>query len=355
MVHALYPIWKCHHFRRTQPELMQRARYVSSLIEYLFEQLTGEAAVSKCIASGSGFLDIHTLDWHDELLELVHLERDQFAELKDGPHWAGLRASIAGELGLQPGIPVTVGFSDGAMNQVGIGGDEQGTMSFSVGTSGAIRTIASQPLIPETPSTWCYYLYNGKRLVGAATQGAGNCVDWFAGNLPEGAGGYQALERVAEEIDVEQAPFFLPFIYGERSPGWQDQRLGGFLDVRPQHGVGDFYHALLEGILFNIYHCYTILSGLVGEPKEILISGGIMHSQLWLQMAADIFQRVLLTTGVTDDSIIGMSVVALQALVQLKEGEYKPRTAVAANPQRGKRQAYQERFQKYLELYELNR
>ena len=147
----------------------------------------------------------------------------------------------------------------------------------------------------------------------------------------------------------------MPFIYGERSPGWQDQRLGGFLDVRPQHGVGDFYHALLEGILFNIYHCYTILSGLVGEPKEILISGGIMHSQLWLQMAADIFQRVLLTTGVTDDSIIGMSVVALQALVQLKEGEYKPRTAVAANPQRGKRQAYQERFQKYLELYELNR
>ena len=38
-----------------------------------------------------------------------------------------------------------------------------------------------------------------------------------------------------------------------------------------------------------------------------------MHSQLWLQMAADIFQRVLLTTGVKDDSIIGMSVVALQA------------------------------------------
>ena len=58
------------------------------------------------------------------------LGKDQFAELKDGPHWAGLRASIAGELGLQPGIPVTVGFSDGAMNQVGIGGDEQGTMSF---------------------------------------------------------------------------------------------------------------------------------------------------------------------------------------------------------------------------------
>ena len=79
-----------------------------------------------------------------------------------------------------------------------------------------------------------------------------------------------------------------------------------------------------------------------------------MHSQLWLQMAADIFQRVLLTTGVTDDSIIGMSVVALQALVQLKRKSTSLELQ-CANPQLERGRLTRNAFKNTLKLYELNR
>ncbi|NLL42054.1 MAG: hypothetical protein GX251_01790 [Firmicutes bacterium] len=352
MVHAIYPLWKYFHLQKTKPELIGQTKHISSQIEYLFQELTGERAVSKCIASGTGFFNIHTLDWDDQLLDFAGLSPDSFSELKEGPYVGSLRTSVAEELGLPAGIPVTCGFADGAMNQVGIGGDRPGIMSFSVGTSAAIRMISATPVIPETPSTWCYYLYGGKRLVGAATQGACNCVDWFLENLPAQVGTYDSLEKLAWGRSIEDAPFFLPFIYGERCPGWQDRRLGSFRDVKATHSLGDFYLAILEGVLFNVYHCYKLLTEISQEPKEILISGGIMNSQLWLQMAADIFGRTLKTTGVKDASTVGAAVVALQAIGRLKAGQgYEPESVIGTPPPSIKAAVFEQRFQRYLELY----
>jgi gluconokinase len=354
MIHAMYPFWKYYHLLKTAPELIRKVRYISSQVEYVYEGLTGEIGVSKCITSASGFFNAHTMDWDEDLLAMVDLDPSQFSPLRDAPHWAGLRESIAKEVGLPVGLPVTVGFADGAMNQVGIGGDRAGIMSFSVGTSAAIRMVSLEPKIPDTPSTWCYYLYKGKRLVGASTQGACSCVDWFLNNLPMEIRSYDRFETEAAGIDIMKAPYFLPFLFGERCPGWQDQRLGGFFELRPSHRLADLYFAVLEGILFNVFHCYKMLTVMVGEPEKIVISGGIMNSKFWLQMAADIFGRELLTTGVTNDSTVGAAVIGIQAAGGLKQASDFEPALTRATPSPSKNiKLYQERFQKYLELYRL--
>ncbi|NLW56645.1 MAG: hypothetical protein GX050_08585 [Firmicutes bacterium] len=47
MVHAMYPAWKYYHLQATAPETIQRTRFISSQLEYVFEHLTGETGVSK--------------------------------------------------------------------------------------------------------------------------------------------------------------------------------------------------------------------------------------------------------------------------------------------------------------------
>ena len=47
-------------------------------------------------------------------------------------------------LGQKEGIPVVPAYPDGALNQIGSGALEQGIMSFSVGTSTAIRITAQK-------------------------------------------------------------------------------------------------------------------------------------------------------------------------------------------------------------------
>ncbi|NMB46107.1 MAG: hypothetical protein GX998_06805, partial [Firmicutes bacterium] len=293
MVHAVYPAWKWHYLKYSQPELTEKARYISSQMEYVFESLTGEMAVSKSIASGTGFFNIHTLDWDTDVLDIMGLAPDQLGELVEAFHTAPLKPEIAQLVGLPSGVPVTVGCADGAMNQLAIGGLGTEAMSMSVGTSGALRVVHLEPRIPEEPSTWCYYLLGGRRLAGAAVNNGTNCVDWFltrhGGQLSSRV--YDRFSEGIMAVDRTEAPVFMPFLFGERCPGWKENRTGGFVDVKATHGEYALYYSILEGVLFNMRQCYDILVEVGGRPQEVLVSGGIVNSAPWMQMAADILQR----------------------------------------------------------------
>jgi gluconokinase len=356
MVHAMYPVWKWFHLRRTQPEVTRRVAFVSSQIEYVFQSLTGCRGVSKCTASGTGLFNINTLDWDDDVLEMVGVRREQLSPLHEAFHSEPMLASVADRVGLPSGVPITVGCADGAMNQVGAGGVRPRTMSMSVGTSGALRAVHDKPRIPDTPSTWCYYMFGGKRLAGAAINNGTNCVDWFlsrAGRKERDAGAYEAFSRGAAQVDVAGAPFFMPFLFGERCPGWREEREGGFYGVRASHDEFDLYHAVLEGVLFNMRQCYEILARVGGRPDCMLVSGGILNSDQWTQMAADIFGRGLLATGTANSSTVGAALVALEAVTGGGQAEhYSPDIARTFVPRDPMSEVYDQRYQRYLELYE---
>ena len=355
MTHALYPVWKWIHLTRTDPELACKTRHLSSQLEYVHQALTSGASVSKCTASGTGLMNINTLDWDDEILGFAGIKREQLGELVEAFHTAPLLPSIAKEVGLPAGLPVTVGCADGAMNQVGIGGVGEGIMSMSVGTSGALRAVHKEPKLPLKPSTWCYYLFGGRRLAGAAINGSTNCVDWYLDCLSTKDGGRRDYGKFAEgasAVHVEGAPYFMPFLFGERCPGWQEEKAGGFHGVRGSHNEFDLYYSVLEGVLFNMYQCYRILTEIGGTPRDVLMSGGILNSPLWSQMAADIFQREILATGVANDSIVGAALIALQSVGGICDVEdYLPRVTMKFTPSCDKREVYESRFSKYLDLY----
>jgi len=352
-IHSMYPLWKWIHMKEKGMVELGRKYYLSSQPEYIYEKMTGEVGVSKSVASGTGFMNIHTLDWDDEVLDMAGLERGQLASLYEPDHWAPLGEEAARELGLEAGIPVVIAGPDGALNQIGSGALGKGIMTLSVGTSGALRIACEQPLLPENPSTWCYYAASGKRLAGAATSGAGNCVQWFARRLNQGSMSYKQLDSMIDEVVLEDAPIFLPFLYGERCPGWEDSRLGGFQDLRGTHEVKDFYYAVLEGILFNLFQCYEILVGLGETPSEIRISGGIENSPQWLQMAADIFQRDIYTSRIEHASVMGAVALTLKAVGGLKDlNDFEVPSGDRIVPDQSKADIYRKRFVRYKEWYE---
>lgn len=353
VIHSVYPVWKYIHMKETDRETIDRAAYISSQQEYVFEKLTGERAVSRTIASGTGFFNIHRLEWDEEVLEFAGIKKSQLSTLVEPTYSAPLTEEAANKIGLPPGLPVIIGGADGALNQIGAGAMSEGIMTLSVGTSGALRLASSKPVIPDEPSTWCYYLAEGKRIAGAATAGAGNCVDWFVQRLNSDSGlGFNELETRAGAINKAEAPIFLPFLYGERCPGWNDQRQGGFYGLKGSHLIGDMYYSLLEGILFNLYHCYIILTEVMEIPGEIRISGGITNSDMWLQMAADIFQREIITSEIEHASIIGGVALALSAMGNIKSLEdFSPPMGERVVPNEERAEFYSRRFQKYLHVY----
>jgi gluconokinase len=311
MVNATYPFFKLKLLRE-----MGWALEDYNIVDqgvYNTYNLTGQYVITDITASGMGMLDVHKRRFDPELLKDLGIGLDNMPKVVKYNHSCVLSEEGAKLLGLTSGIPVLPTSADGSLNLVGSGALKDGVVSFSVGTSGAIRLATEQPVIPEEPSTWCYISPTGW-LTGAATAGCCNCVDWYKNMAFGPETSYSQIEEGFNKLS-EKPAVFLPFLFGERCPGWMDNRLGGFMDLRPEHSNYDLYHAVLEGVLFNIYQCYEILTRVSGVvPGRIKLTGGILKSPYWSQMAADIFGRNIEMDPAENASLMGAATIAMEKL-----------------------------------------
>ena len=284
---------------------------------YLFHKLTGAFLESRSMASGTGLLSLRSLDWDPELASEMGVPLAALPELCEYDRCLPLCSGAAALLGLTQGIPVVTAHPDGAMNQVGDDALEEGIMTLSAGTSAALRMVSDRAAVPDTPSLWCYYA-PGRYLTGAATAGCSNCIDWFADQVCGNRYTYPALDELAEkarskERKTKELPVFLPFLFGERAPGWSEYRQGGFLGLSGQHDTGAMYRAVLEGICFNIRQCYEALCRVNRTPARIHVSGGILRSAIWSRILADVLQKELSLSPIQNASSLGGAKLALFA------------------------------------------
>ncbi len=344
MVNAIYPFFKLMHLKRSY-DLQQF--YLMGQGSYMTWRLTGQRIVTECMASGSGLLNVHTKTWSKELFDFLGIKQNQVSQLVDYTKTYALTEEGARLLGIKSGVPVIAANSDGGLNQVGVGALKKGIMTFSVGTSGALRVSADHPVLPKDHSVWCYLSPKGW-LSGAATSGCCNCVDWFRNKIGEGRD-YAQLEGTDAD---RRSPVFLPHLFGERCPGWKDESLGTFAGLEPQHDIRDLYRAVQEGVLFQLYQCYQTLVEQNGVPEKIKISGGILRSQTWRQMCADIFQTEMEVDRMEQASLQGGIVLAMELLGIIPAAElYEEKAAEILIPDKSKQKLYAEKYERYLSYY----
>ena len=314
MVNGIYPVFKL--------KLLKEKGYclddylIGGQGTYNMFRLTGERVVTDSMASGSGLLNIHSKQFDSEILAELGVEESQLGRLISYKDTFPLSKEGAWLLGIEEGIPVISTGPDGGLNQIGASALDEGVMTLSVGTSGALRLTTQKPIIPEEPSTWCY-LSPKTWLSGAATSGCCNCVDWVKKRMFSPDTTYDDIEKGFG--DMVNTPVFLPFLYGERCPGWQDERNAAFFDVKPFHTENDLYHGVLEGVLFNLYQCYEVLIKINGIPKKIKLSGGILHSAYWTQMCADIFGMDMEVDNVTHSSLLGGVALGMELIGEIRD------------------------------------
>ena len=92
----------------------------------------------------------------------------------------------------------------------------------------------------------------------------------------------------------------------------------------------------------------------VGVPKEINLSGGILNSRRWTQMAADIFSAPMRCAKNLNASSVGAAILALHAVGAIKDvRSYAPDDAETKIifPREAFRDYYQSLFAQYLCYY----
>lgn len=324
---------------KDEQKIIHEASNVGFLSDDLYRRMTGKWCVSRMSAAGSGLLNLETGDWHEPALKSIGLASEKLPPLVGYKVKEKISQEVALRLGLSNQVEVGFPNGDGGLNQVCESGLDQGIMTMSVGTSAAVRVMTDQLPAKEDEGIWCHYLSKGHYITGATIAGGGNCLDWYMARLNKDHKTHEALVASISEDSREEGPIFLPFIFGEQSPGWQRERGWGFTGDWKTQG----YYSVLEGILFNLYQGYDLVCKRYGQPKEIRLSGGILHSPYWVQLAADIFNQPMVLSKVTHTSLLGaFRVFDDQIKVLASEDVVYPRD---------NRDLIQSRYRKYLEAY----
>lgn len=348
MVNAIYPAFKLMLLREQGVEI--NGGLVLDQNSYNFARMTGAHWTSDSQASGTGLFNAESGQWDQEVLQRLELTDVVLPEVKSSETTAPLTREVAQLLGAREGIPILIPGPDGGMNQVGNAATSEGDLTFSMGTSGALRFAVSAPSFSENMSTWSYRSPVGW-LSGAAASGCTNCVDWAKERLFDPRTTYAELEAQMVEAP-EDIPLFMPFLFGERCPGWQDQRRGGFLQLHPSHTRVQMYQSVLHGVTMSLYHCFKELTELNGMPQRIILSGGVLSSPYWTQLTADVFGADMELSALQHSSVVGAVRMGLRAAgMDDNQRAFREENREIIRPRAELADHYTEEFSRYLEGY----
>lgn len=316
------PAWyKLLWLKKHEPETIARTAHVVDVAGYLIQKLTGEWVTSWSCADPLGLVDLSRFDYDDNLLSMAGLSRDQVSRLVAPGAIAGtLRADVAGQIGLTPGLPVVAGAGDGQSAGLGCNVTKAGRAYLNLGT-GTVSGVHADTYSHETayrtmggPVPGSYIL---ETFIGGGTQN----VVWFVEQLGIGAetkgkSPEQSLEIEAASVAIGAGGLLcLPYWTGAMTPYWDGHARGAFVGLSGLHGKPHMYRAVLEGIALEQRLLTTGVEKATGQPiDEILMLGGGARSPLWCQIIADVLGRSLKLVREQESTALGAGIHAAAAL-----------------------------------------
>lgn len=319
---AIYPLSKIIWLRQaTLPSTP--ARFVS-IKEYVFRRLFGEYVVDWSMASATGLFDIRRRDWSAEALEAAGIDRTHLsAPVSPYRTFARWTPEALAGTGLPQGIPCVIGAGDGVLSSVGVGAVGRGIAAVNVGTSAACRYLISTPTVDSEERLWTYALDERWWVIGGIVSSGGIVYDWFVRQCsgrdregdPPGPEFHAALNDLAARVPPgAEGLIFLPYLSGEQCPVWDPETTGGFFGLTLRHGRGHLTRAVYEGIAVSLARVAEALADAVEPIEEVRVTGGLLGSSTWLQIAADMWGTRILVPESPEGSSLGAAVLAWVAL-----------------------------------------
>ncbi|RBW69300.1 gluconokinase [Bacillus taeanensis] len=364
-IHPMSPLSKLIWMKENHYEPYLKAKKFVSIKEYLLLKWFGICGADYGIASASGLLNMHTLDWDEEALELAGISREQlFQPVPPTETYQELRGEIAQQMGIRNDLPFVIGSSDGPLANLGIGAISDGDIAITIGTSGAIRQMVSTPQTDHHQETFCYAFTNDMYVIGGPTNNGGIVLRWLKETLGElemvkaledNQDPYELLTALAKKVKPgSEGLLFLPFLNGERAPHWNANAKGSYIGLTQSHKKEHLLRAGLEGVIFNIYQIGETLERLSGTSNRLLASGGFARSPLWLQILADIFGKEVYVPESHQSSAWGAAWTALYAVGEVDSFEEIKNFIPMRNsfiPNEKNHEIYKRLYTAYKELY----
>lgn len=261
-------------------------------------------------ASRTMLYNIHTLDWDEELLELMDIPKNILPEVKSSSEVYGYSQNIL----TAQNIPIAgiAGDQQAALfgqmcTQAGMVKNTYGTGCFMLMNTGEQPVTSKNNLL--TTIAW---RINGK--TNYALEGsvfiAGAVVQWLRDGL-QLIRSSNEIEALAKEVKSSDGVYLVPAFAGLGAPYWNQHARGTIVGITRGTTAAHFARAALESIA---YQTMDVVKAMQSDAniavKEIRVDGGATANDFLMQFQSDILNTKVIRPRITETTALGAAYLA---------------------------------------------
>ncbi|MBD5807096.1 glycerol kinase [Lactobacillus sp. 0.1XD8-4] len=262
-------------------------------------------------ASRTMLFNINTLDWDQDILDLLDIPRSMLPEVKPSSaiygytgdyHFYGVQIPIAGIAGDQQAAL----FGQAAYDKGSIK-NTYGTGAFIVMNTGRKPTLSDNGLL-----TTIAYGLNGK--VHYALEGsifvAGSAVQWLRDGLKMFDKASES-EQMAVDAKTTGGVYVVPAFTGLGAPYWDQEVRGAMFGLTRGTNRGHIIRATLEAIAYQTKDVVDTMVKDTNLPLQALtVNGGASRNNFMMQFQADILQTPIKRAAMEETTALGAAFLA---------------------------------------------
>ena len=182
-------------------------------------------------------------------------------------------------------------------------------------------------------------------------------VDWLfdaiLNNPKPSESDFEHLFKMVETVPAgSEGLIFLPYIFGERAPVWDEKSSGIFFAINSSHTNSFFLRATIEGICYSMKQVMEIAESSTNKILQLNVGGGFIHSKTWMQILADITGKKLAVVESEDSSAIGAALINMKALKMIDNYDsLQPKNDFVVEPDLVKHEIYKKYYLVFKNVY----
>ena len=304
--------WILDHVADAREKAEKGDLLMGTIDAWLIWKLTdGRVHATDCTnASRTMLMNIHTLEWDDDLLKLFTIPRTMMPEIRACDSTFG-ETTFEGLFKEPILIAGVLGDSHGALAgqmcfEEGLGKATYGTGSSVMVNIGEQFAAAPQGLVTSIGFSALgktFYAFEGN------IHSTGATLKWLEQQLKM-IESPNEVEAAANEVKDNGGVYFVPAFAGLGAPWWNDQVKAAVFGMTLATTRSHFLRAALESIAYQVNDLVKAMTQQAGIAlKEIRVDGGPTKNQTLMQFQADCLRVPINCSDVEEASAMGAVVM----------------------------------------------
>lgn len=311
-INAVFTATKITWLKENMPEAYEKAYKALVVPDYLINFMTGAWTSDRTYGSRTSLMNIKTLEWDDEMIELFNLDKEKLPELVDvGTVVGKTHKAFEEKTGIKEGTPVVSSGGDQQNGALGLGEFDSSSLVINCGTGSFIISVIDEPYLTNHSMICNVSAIRNKYTVESNVLASAAALNWLIKELypdlwHDGNADFEAFNDLAKSSPVgANGIVCVPLFQGCGTRDWNLNARASFSNLCLSNTRADLARAMFEGIAAEIAKSVQTLPEVSRNAKTVFVGGGLTKSEFFNQVLADMLGKQLCRYSDSQATAIG--------------------------------------------------